>query len=112
MVAQDHPAERHISPAAAVEYLASRGIETTEQTLRRHMNDGSLPGVRVGEKKLYVTIDALERHFLTPIPLRDAIDEYIDDIVARAPELTQEQRDRLAVLIKDAPVPAGDKAAH
>lgn len=111
MVAQEQPSARFLSPSEATAHLNKLGIGIGERTLYRAIEDGSLPAVRAGERKLFVSVEDLEERFLTPIPLRDPVDEYIDDLVAKAPELTQEQRDRLAVLIKDAPVPAGDKAA-
>jgi len=111
MVTHQGAAERYLSPSAAKEHLNALGIDIGERTIYKAVADGTLPAVRAGGRKLYVTVTDLERHFLTPASEQDQVDVFIDDLVERAPELSQEQRDRLAVLIKDAPVPAGDKAA-
>lgn len=70
-------------------------------TLRKKVAEGDLPAERVG-RRIFVHLDDLDA-MATPVvghPTTAAsIEEAIDRIVASAPRLSAEQRDRLAGLL-------------
>lgn len=80
------------------------------ETARRKAADGSLPTVRIG-RAVRVDLDALEAMESGPAPTaerptaddapdpREAYVEFIQKLVADAPPLTGEQRDRLTAIL-------------
>lgn len=95
------PPSRYLSMREAAEYLAC-----SQRTLHRRIADGSLPAHRAGPKLLRFAVADLEA-FARPVPTvgADPLAEHIAAVVAAAPELSAEQADRLAGLLR---APAGD----
>lgn len=89
--------ERFLSVPQAAEYL---GIST--RTLHRRLVDGTLTANRVGPRLLRFDreqLAALARPEVRGTAV-DPLAEHVAAVVAAAPELTTEQRDKLAGLLR------------
>jgi len=79
-------------------------LDMSERTVRRRIADGTIPARRFG-RLLRVDVTELE---CSPEPetARDAhlqkLEQYIERVVASAPPLTAEQKDRLAEILRGA----------
>lgn len=91
------PPERFLSVPEAAKYL---GIST--RTLHRRLVDGSLTASRVGPRLLRFDreqLDALARPEVRGAAT-DPLAQHVAAVVAAAPELSTEQRDKLAGLLR------------
>lgn len=80
--------EEHISRA---QYRKAMNVSMS--SVDRGIKDGTIPHIRVGPRLIRIPISAVE----TP-----DVDSYVDLILAQAPKLTDEQRTKLAELLKPA----------
>lgn len=108
--APDDREERYGTLVEGSALLAQHGIDISPRSLGRMADRGEIDAYRAGQRKIFIRLDNLVDCTLTPVSLRDAVDEFVDDLVARAPDLTPEQRDRLLVLLKDGAAEHGDAA--
>ncbi|PBC54901.1 excisionase family DNA-binding protein [Rhodococcus sp. ACPA1] len=69
-------------------------------TIRRYIASGRLTAHRLGAKLIRVNLDELDELLQPVSPPADAIDAHIAELVAKAPALTAEQRDRIAGILQ------------
>jgi excisionase family DNA binding protein len=82
--------------------LSEASIQTNipTRTLRRHIKEGRLPAVRVGPKVMKVDIEDVKA-LIQPVGAEaDTLESRVKALVAQAPPLTDEQRDRIAGLFR------------
>ena len=82
---------------------AATYLDVDHKTVRRLISGGELPAYRLGNRVIKVKISDLES-VLTPIgdTAEDRINSYIKKVLAGAPPLSDEQRTRLAELLRPA----------
>ncbi|KXF51067.1 hypothetical protein AXA44_15475 [Rhodococcus sp. SC4] len=73
-----------------------------ERTLKRAVSDGSLRAYRVGPRLLRFDPADLDAWAVPVHPDADAVEEHVRRVLAQAPPLTDEQRQRISALLSGA----------
>jgi excisionase family DNA binding protein len=97
-------ARRALSRSEAAQAL---GISTF--TLDRRIKDGTIHAVKFG-RTIRVPVEAIDK-LLAGIAHDDPVDSWVDRVLATAPPLTDEQRTRLAELLRPVRKAGGEGAA-
>jgi excisionase family DNA binding protein len=74
----------------------------SDKTIRRKIKDGTLVAYRCGERLIKLDADQVEGVLLRPVGGRsdETIQSAVATVVAAAPPLTAEQRDRIAAILR------------
>jgi excisionase family DNA binding protein len=74
----------------------------SDKTIRRKIKTGQLTAYRVGERLIKLDANQVEAALLRPAGVTNNIESYVAEVLAEAPPLTDEQRCRLAELLRPA----------
>jgi len=79
---------------------ASKQTGISPRTIRRYIAKGELAAIRVGPKILKVDLDEV-RALIRPVSVPpDALEQRMKELIAQAPPLSDEQRERIAALLR------------
>ncbi|MGO4143452.1 helix-turn-helix domain-containing protein [Paenarthrobacter sp. YAF11_1] len=75
---------------------AAEFLRVTPETVRRRVRAGDLPACRLGRGAIRIRRTDIDSHDVEP----DSLEAHIARVVASAPPLSPEQRDRLSMLFR------------